>query len=292
MGRLAYLGRSLASQLNRRRYRCRNCESDRSQLIERKYLITHLRRCECCKLMFRTPTDDPASSQAFYETKYAQGVTTRTPSDVELDSLKGISFRGSELDYSYYVSILSALGLQDGAKLFDFGCSWGYGSYQLTCAGFDVTAFEIASIRANFARRKLNVRLIDNMGFAASDPAQKTQFDCFFSAHVLEHTPAPSQIFGYAMSMLRPGGLFVAFTPNGSSAFRNASSSWSKLWGEVHPNFIDDLFFDLHFAHSPRSLASSPARSVALPDIPKLKRLDILKGSELLFVARKVGDAW
>jgi 2-polyprenyl-3-methyl-5-hydroxy-6-metoxy-1,4-benzoquinol methylase len=202
MGRLAYLGRSLASQLNRRRYRCRNCESDRSQLIERKYLITHLRRCECCKLMFRTPTDDPASSQAFYETKYAQGVTTRTPSDVELDSLKGISFRGSELDYSYYVSILSALGLQDGAKLFDFGCSWGYGSYQLTCAGFDVTAFEIASIRANFARRKLNVRLIDNMGFAASDPAQKTQFDCFFSAHVLEHTPAPSQIFGYAMSRL------------------------------------------------------------------------------------------
>jgi 2-polyprenyl-3-methyl-5-hydroxy-6-metoxy-1,4-benzoquinol methylase len=158
------------------------------------------------------------------------------------------------VDYSYYISVLRALGLQIGSRLFDFGCSWGYGRYQLTRAGFDVTAFEIAPTRGNFARRELNVRLIDNVDAAASDPAYKNRFDRFVSAHVLEHIPSPSQCFGNAMLMLRLGGLFISFTPNGSAAHRQASSSWSKLWGEVHPNFIE-VFFDYHFTHSPRAMA-------------------------------------
>jgi Transposase domain (DUF772) len=41
---------------------------------------------------------------------------------------------------------------------------------------------------------------------------------------------------------LSPQGLFIAFVPNGSEAFKRTSPDWTHLWGEVHPNFIDDIW--------------------------------------------------
>lgn len=290
MSKSLYLLRCLAAQFTAGRYRCPNCGSAASRIVDRKFVITQLRRCETCLLLFRTPTDKPESNQAYYENEYVQGFTTTMPSDAKLIEMKRSNFADTDKSYAYYISVLSQLGLKAGSRLFDYGCSWGYGSYQFAQAGFDIVAFEVAPTRRRFAREKLGVRTFDDMMRAESDFAG--QIDCFFSAHVLEHVPAPSKSFGHAMRLLRHGGLFVSFTPNGSEAHRVASPNWSKVWGERHPQFIDDIFLDRSFMLSPRSVGSSPVGNMSLPVECRLNRVDKLAGSELVFAARKTGEAW
>jgi SAM-dependent methyltransferase len=261
-----------------------------SSVVDRKYLITQLRRCGNCQLMFRTPTDDPENNLLFYEREYTQGFNTDLPSDAALAEMKRSNFAGTEKCYSYYISVLTQLGLKPGSSIFDYGCSWGYGSYQFAQAGFEVVSFEVAPSRKRYAHEKLGVRTVDDMDRAATDFAG--HFDCFFSAHVLEHVPSPAQSFKYAMRLLKPNGLFVSFTPNGSDANRAVEPNWSKHWGEVHPNFIDDVFLDSSFKLSPRAIGSSPVINASLPQQSHLKRLDKLDGVELFFAARKSGDTW
>ena len=87
--------------------------------------------------------------------------------------------------------MLTQLGLKRGATIFDYGCSWGYGSYQFTQAGFGVTSFELSPTRTNYAREKLGILTVDDMDRAEIDLA--CRFDCFFSAHVLEHVSSPAR---------------------------------------------------------------------------------------------------
>ena len=284
--RLVYLRRSLKAQFSSGRFLCPNCGSDSSRVVDRKFIVTQLRRCADCLLMFRTPTDDPAANRNFYEKEYLQGFTTEMPSDAKLADLIRNNFAGTEKDYSYYIGVLGQLGLGSGARIFDYGCSWGYGSYQFAKAGFDVTAFEVAPSRRHYARQKLGVLTADDVDSVATDLAG--QFDCFFSAHVMEHVPSPARSFDYARRLLKPGGLFVSFTPNGSVGYRTASSDWSKLWGEVHANFIDDLFLDYNFRFSPRAIGSSPVTNAVLPEKCELVRLDGVDRYELFFAARGV----
>jgi 2-polyprenyl-3-methyl-5-hydroxy-6-metoxy-1,4-benzoquinol methylase len=84
-------------------------------------------------------------------------------------------------------------------------------------------------------------------------------FDIFFSSHVLEHVPSVREAIDFGFRILKPGGIFVAVTPNGSAEFRkNHPSAWHKLWGLVHPNFLDDIFYRSIFADNPIFLSSDP----------------------------------
>lgn len=259
-------------------------------VVDRKFFITQLRRCGNCQLMFRTPTDDPKANLMFYENEYKHGYTTDLPSDAALAEMRRSNFAGTEMCYSYYINVLNQIGLKPGSKVFDYGCSWGYESYQLAQTGFQVLSFEVAPSRRRYAHEKLGVDTVDDMDRAAADHAN--HFDCFFSAHVLEHVPSPAKSFGYALQLLKPDGLFVSFTPNGSYAHRAVSPMWSKLWGEVHPNFIDDIFFDHSFKLSPRAIGSSPVTNITIPQQVQLKQLNELDGGELFFVARKSQSTW
>jgi hypothetical protein len=113
-------------------------------------------------------------------------------------------------------------------------------------------------------------------------------FDCFFSTHVLEHVPSPGQSFKYAMQLLKPNGLFVSFTPNGSDANRAVEPNWSKHWGEAHPNFIDDIFLDTSFRFSPRAIGSSPVINASLLGQNHLRRLNGCNGVELFSLHGRV----
>ncbi len=290
MKKLAYLYRSLTAQFTPSRLACPNCQGTNNFIVERKLLVTQLRRCKNCELMFRTPTDDPAANADYYENKYTQGFTTNTPSNAALAAMKRTNFVGTEKDYSYYIEVLAQLGLESGARVFDYGCSWGYGSYQLAKAGFAVTAFEVAHGRKLYAQEKLGIQVVDDMNLATAEFV--AQFDCFFSAHVLEHVPSPAQSFDYAMRLLKPDSIFVSFTPNGSAGFRAVSPDWSKLWGEVHPNLIDDVFLDHSFKRSSRVIGSSPVTNAFIPDEVMMRRLDSLNRAELFFASRKSGSIW
>ena len=155
MSRIRYLGRSLARVFSKAHFRCPNCHSAASEIVDRKFVITQLRRCQDCRLLFRTPTDDEAANQSFYESEYSQDFTTTLPDPDTLAALTVRNFKESDKDYGGYIETLRRAGLQPGAKIFDYGCSWGYGSYQLRQAGFEVVSFEIAPTRRDFAKSEL-----------------------------------------------------------------------------------------------------------------------------------------
>jgi SAM-dependent methyltransferase len=286
MRKLVYLGRCFRAQFQRARFVCPNCGGADNTVVSRKLLLTSLRRCATCNLLFRTPTDDPSCNLNYYEQEYSQGFTTDMPSDDALASLVANNFDG-EKSWAYYNNVLKRLGLKKGARIFDFGCSWGYGSYQMVKAGYYVLAFEIAPTRRKYAEEKLSVPTVADMEEAVRDPKLVGTFDCFFSSHVLEHVPSPSKVFRFADALLRSGGLFVSFTPNGSEPAKRRFPEWEKWWGEVHPNFIDDRFLDHSFHHLPRVVGSSPVGQIEFPSRAEMHHLNQLSGAELFFSARK-----
>ncbi|WP_363349449.1 class I SAM-dependent methyltransferase [Methylocystis echinoides] len=296
MTKLTYFARSALKLSKSEQYHCPNCGCKGSKLVERKYFITALRRCDECKLMFRTPTDSPQESAAFYNDLYEQGFTTGMPTDQELSTYKASNFKESDRDYEIYLSVLAMLGCSPGQKLFDFGCSWGYGSYQLSLAGYDVTATEISLTRRKFAAEKLGVRVNSDFEGWSRRPENLSSFDVFFSSHVLEHVPSPSNVIDAAFRILKPGGLFVAFHPNGSEPCRATHPTWSRLWGEVHPNMIDDIYYDnvlgkysRIYGSTPSTITSEQRDFLFKSSRPGVLRTNNLEGSEMFVAARKNG---
>jgi 2-polyprenyl-3-methyl-5-hydroxy-6-metoxy-1,4-benzoquinol methylase len=239
--------------------------------------------------MYRVPADDAAINHRFYQTSYRQGNTSQVPNSLDLERFLQSGFQDSDISYGYYISVLHELGLSEGARIFDYGCSWGYGSWQLMRAGYQVQACEISRPRAAFARENLGVDCAPDVCGKMFGGASRHSFDCFFSAHVLEHVPSPSQIIELARLALRPGGFFVAFTPNGSNAFRLVdATAWHRLWGQVHPNLIDDEFYCRAFASNPLYLDTSPADLDAVAGFAtgEVTSNRVLAGSELLCIGR------
>ena len=141
------------------------------------------------KIHFRVPKASPEKEVQFYQRDYEQGFTTDCPTPDELTRLKRCCFAGTEKDYSSYVAVLRAMRLAPGSSIFDFGCSWGYGSWQLRHAGYRVYSFEVSRPRARYAVENLQCEL-----FPPDKLPEKV--DCFFAAHVIEHLTNPRVIWG------------------------------------------------------------------------------------------------
>jgi SAM-dependent methyltransferase len=261
MGKVGYFLASAVRAFDSNRGRCPSCDAIEHETIMRKYVVTSLRRCANCQLMYRFPTDPQEQSEAFYDDGategYEQGFTTTLPSDEELNALLKSGFAEHEKDYSYFIDLLNAIKPAP-ARVFDFGCSWGYGSWQIGQAGYDVRSYEISNRRRGFAIDKLGVAA--DTEFPVADAAGA--FDIFFSSHVLEHLPALQDKVAAGAAYLRPGGTLVAITPNGADAFRQADpSSWRRLWGEVHPNLLDEVYFKTLAGDRPYFIASTPVNA-------------------------------
>jgi 2-polyprenyl-3-methyl-5-hydroxy-6-metoxy-1,4-benzoquinol methylase len=277
-------------------FRCTNCGSDLFSTVDRKYLLTSLRRCARCRLMYRIPTDDQSANFRYYQKTYRQGFTTELPKEKDLERLLETNFEGAERCYRYYISVLQHLGLRKGARIFDFGCSWGYGSWQLRQAGYEVWACEISQPRALFASEKLGIQCTSEISEHFFDAnSLRGSFDCFFSAHVLEHVPSPRSVIELAKIALRPNGLFVALTPNGSKSFKEKSpKSWHFLWGKTHPNLIDDEYYRCALSGHKIYLDTSPVNSEALGRFADGNELPVpeLSGGELLCVGKLGVNTW
>jgi SAM-dependent methyltransferase len=148
--------------------------------------------------------------------------------------LKSASFAGSAKDYSGYIGVLCAAGLEAGSTIFDFGCSWGYGSWQLSMAGYRVFSYEVSHPRARYAAEKLDCRL-------ATPQELKEKVDCFFAAHVIEHLTNPRSLWEIARDVVKPGGKVVLFLPNGEPRREQVYPAYHKIWGQVHPLLLSPL---------------------------------------------------
>jgi len=207
---------------------CPACHSLKTTLLRRKYLVTALYHCEDCQLMFRVPKDTREESHEFYQADYEQGFTTQLPDRDTIEGYKRCGFVGTAKDYSDYVAVLHAAGLRSGQVVFDFGCSWGYGSWQLRKAGFKVYSYEISAPRARYAKESLECEMY---------PPERLpeKVDCFFSAHVIEHLPDPCELWRMAKRVLKRDGMFVCFLPNGNLSLENTVKGFHQRWGQAHP---------------------------------------------------------
>ena len=284
--RVKYIQACIKKIATRKGVICPSCQHTISIIVSRKFLITALRRCQNCQLLFRTPTETAEENTSFYQENYAEGFTTDCPSDEQLAKLLNDKFENSERDYSSIVDIIRAAGGANGNSLFDFGCSWGYGSWQLIQEGFSVESFEISVPRANYARSKLGIKVHSSLSDVQGS------IDIYFSSHVLEHVTSVREAIDFGMRILKPGGLFVAFTPNGSQAFREMrGKAWNKLWGMVHPNFLDDRYYSTIFSEQNFRLFSNPYQIIEIENWHIGQASDRfsnqLNGNELLLLARK-----
>ncbi|RYD34348.1 MAG: class I SAM-dependent methyltransferase [Verrucomicrobiaceae bacterium] len=238
--RLKYLSSCAGKFRDKPRLNCPSCGNSTSEIVQRKFLVTALRRCSACRLQFRTPTTTPEENASFYQSDYKQGFTSDLPDDATLKELLDAKFQGLKKDAEPYLKMLEALGRKPGMKLFDFGCSWGYGSWQFReRGGYNVTSFEISKPRCRFAREKLGINAYESL-----DDVPGEDFDIFFSGHVIEHVPSVESALEYARRKLKPGGLFIAYTPNGSNDRRQKDpAAWGRNWGMVHPNSLDDVYY-------------------------------------------------
>lgn len=262
---------------------CPSCGADGAEVVDRKYWVTTLKRCRQCRLLFRAPTTTAAENAQFYQSDYEESTTTDLPDARRLAELQQENFASLSTSYLSYIEVLMALGAVSGERVFDFGCSWGYGSHQLAQAGFDVSAYEISRPRAEYAASRLGVSTVD------IDAIEPGAYDVFFSAHVIEHVPSVEGMLELGERALKPGGLFLAFTPNGSTQRRESDPvGWHRSWGGVHPQLIDGEYLQ-HNASSKR-----PFLAAACPyPLDELRRwagtptvLD-MRGSELMLAFRK-----
>ncbi len=284
--KLSYLVACVKKRCMGRCSSCPSCGWPGSVVVDRKFLVTSLRRCSSCQLLFRAPTTTPEENAAFYQRSYSSGFATDMPGDGELREYIDSGWAGTGGDYSVYIAVLQALARPSGSRVLDFGCSWGYGTWQLRRSGFDAEGLEVSVPRAEFARNKLGLTVHTSSGGVSG------LFDVFFSSHVLEHVPSVRKAIDFGMGLLKPGGLFVAATPNGSAVFRELSpTAWHKRWGLVHPNMLDDVFYRSYFTGVPIFLASDPypigkirAWEAGSEDVCVADRLE---GAELLLLARK-----
>jgi len=282
--RIRYLATSCFHQCTRARFLCPSCQSAKSELIERKWLVTSLRRCSKCQLLFRTPTTTSAENRLFYQEEYTQGTMTDTPSQERLEGLKKAGFKGSDRDFAFPLEVLAALGAKRGQRVFDYGCSWGYGSWQFANAGFDVTGFEISERRAIYASENLGVRV------SRPDEERPETYDIFFSSHVIEHVPNARAMLLAGLRLLRPGGLFVCFTPNGSETHRRRNpTGYAKSWGLKHPQLICEKWIAHSASRLPWVASTTPHDLGILKSWARAQQVAIgdLGGGELLFAVRK-----
>jgi 2-polyprenyl-3-methyl-5-hydroxy-6-metoxy-1,4-benzoquinol methylase len=237
--------------------------------------------------MYRWPKDTPQFNQTFYQTRYRQGLTTARPDALELARLKASLFRGTEKDLAEKIALLRVLMPQ--GKVLDFGCSWGYGTFQLREAGYEVVGFEISKPRAEFGRCRLGVSIVSSESCLE---ALTGSFDCVFASHVLEHLPAPAAVFDRLSSLLKPNGLLLGFVPNcGGAEARRLGVRWGPMCCAEHPLALNAEFLARAL---PRhgfqcSFFSSPYQPELIADAfngPDDTR--DLRGDELMICARKI----
>lgn len=285
MSRISYLAKSALRYFSSKS--CPSCGGHNVEIVDTKYIVTRLFKCKNCLQLFRHPNDSFEFNIRFYQKDYCQrGITTDLPSAQELESLKVNDFNGKNA--SLYIAIFLELFTETvpgNIKLVDYGCSWGYQTFQFLKKGFDCSAFEISKPRAEYGNLQLGLSI-------KTDPSELPRNNhIFFSCHVIEHVPSPRQMVEFGIDRLQRGGFFIAESPNGSDAFKKSKPElFHMLWGQVHPNMLTAEFYSKIFSRLPHFITTSPFDNVTTQlhewDMKNNKILD-LSGSELLVIARK-----
>jgi 2-polyprenyl-3-methyl-5-hydroxy-6-metoxy-1,4-benzoquinol methylase len=269
------------------KYQCTYCKSEDCKEIDRKYLVTKLMECQNCHLYFRYPVDKKEENANFYQTEYQESdeLTTHLPDALLLEKIKIDRFTYGNKNADRFLDLFARLFPEEKSlRIIDYGSSWGYTSYQFKQAGHQVQGYEISKPRATYGIKNLEVDI------CLDEKMLRKENHIFFSYHVIEHHPDIASMINLAKSLLKDGGYFIAFSPNGSLPFRHKNKEiFHRFWGKVHPNFMNADFYKYIFQDQPYYITSNP---VIYENIHPLQMqqsvIDDLSGVELLVIAKFV----
>lgn len=243
--KLKYLIRSIINFKQTKQ--CPNCGGRTLILIDTKYIVTRLYKCESCKLNFRFPVDTKEFQEEFYQEEYkadyseiSRGITD-LPNDAELAEMMKTNFP-EKRDYAPFVR---ALCKSAAPKVLDYGSSWGYSVFQLKGAGCDAEGFDVSVSRAKFAA-KLGVMV------HSQQRNIRDEHDVIMSSHAIEHLPVIADFIRFTSGKLKKDGVFMAFCPNGSPEFRAREPyTFHVNWGLLHPNYLTVEYAAHTFKNNP-----------------------------------------
>jgi SAM-dependent methyltransferase len=289
INRFALLSRWLTSRCSAARMRCPSCGGEPDDILDRRFLVLTLARCQQCGLLYRQPTDTAKRTNQYYQGEYHDSNITDIPTDAELRELVNSNFatqwhRGSQ------VALVRHLTGPGNFKILDYGCSWGYALYQFLQAGFIADGFELGCSRADFAAKWLHVPVYSNLADV------KGPYRAVIASHVYEHVPALESLLKRLKDTIEPGGFFISITPNGNTAFRAENPYlWSRLWGHRHPVYIDVTYLLSQFigwdacAITRRAFSNESFPPLEWINETALNSRTVYEqgGDELVFIARK-----
>lgn len=169
-------------------------------------------------------------SKRYYGTVYKEQQVTDVPDDGSLSELMHSGFVGTGFDKRNRVMFIERAGAGTG-RLLDYGCSWGYSTYQYIAAGHDAVGFEISEARAAVGRCKLGLEVRSNW----KDIERDEPFDLIVCDHSIEHVPNLKACIARLNAVLKPGGDLFVFAPNCSGILaRRLGTDWGPFIGESH----------------------------------------------------------
>ena len=150
--------------------------------------------------------------------------------------MKRSNFGGTEKCYSYYLSVLVQLGLKQVATASSTTVAHGGTvAINLSRPAFEVLSFEGGKAVGTTPGEARRFGLL--MTWISPRLIIPNQFDCFFSAHVLEHRSFTIEGIQLRNRLLKRDGLFVSFTPNGSESHRATSTKLEQKLGRSSSQF-------------------------------------------------------
>jgi SAM-dependent methyltransferase len=214
--------------------RCPNCDCPFTAKAGRKWGVMQVRRCYRCGLMFRWPKDSLKFNLNYYQRQYVEAIVTDAPNQVE--SARLVAWGQGK------VNLLRGL-VAPGARVLDFGCSWGYNADLLRGLGYRVVGFEISRPRAAFGRRHFGLDILDAYDRLHQLPGGT--FDAIFASHVLEHLPRIDGVLSEFARLVRPDGVVLILVPNCGDGRGGLRVGWKPIVGEKHPMAFDCRFFEI-----------------------------------------------
>jgi len=179
-------------------------------------------RCLRCALIYQDPILDDKGMQALYRNWIDNERSLRKKRNA-----KAKLFR----QYAGQIQSLTSLlaGAPSQMRVLEFGMGWGYWSRMAQAHGLDVTGYEMASERRDYARA-MGVKVVAEL------PAPGAHFDCLYANQVFEHLPDPAASLRELCARLAPGGLVYIRVPDGRGiGERLARQGWSPELDAIHP---------------------------------------------------------
>lgn len=237
---------TVKSNISKVSVRCNNCDTDDASLITRgvdhEYDNTtddefNVVRCNRCGLMYLNPRPDVSELSTIYPGDYYAYLLEEKNREHENKNSPLYRIRKS----IYLSRLTKALRLvrSDGGatddkvlRVLDVGCGDGralnwyreVNEFTVETYGVDFDETAVSKVRASGHKAYL--------GRFEEAEIEENYFDLVVATHVIEHVADPKAFARKALSVLKPGGVFLCETPNTDSLdarlFRN------RHWGGYH----------------------------------------------------------